>query len=215
MEASKKTGVSYPALRRWELGITEPSAEEVKKLAKLYGMTGDEALCIDKAPDDGSELKGWESYSDNLNLEIRQSTEEGLDFSEYEDFISAVAKLPKGPRKEKAADIVWDIMSHAGMVSGYGYIEPSDLEGIKELRDTDLFEDFKYRLKQKYNDSETEEDNLEGYPEFRLACNDKDGNVIGAILLSIFEDKGKYYLIIDYYDSANYMANEQSIDEDL
>lgn len=99
--------------------------------------------------------------------------------------------------------------------SGIVYMVTVAIERYKLEQAKDLFEDFKYRLKQKYNNSETEEDKLEGYPEFRLACNDKEGNVIGAILLSISEDNGKYYLIIDYYDSANYMANEQSIDEDL
>ena len=199
MEASKKTGVSYPALRRWELGITEPSAEEVKKLAKLYGMTGDEALCIDKAPDDGSELKGWESYSDNLNLEIRQSTEEGLDFSEYEDFISAVAKLPKGPRKEKAADIVWDVMSHAGMVSGYGYIEPSDLEGIKELRDTDLFEDFKC-------DSEKLKSKVKGAWYGRIA---------GCMLGKTVEGMRRNELIPFLQNSGNYPMHRYILSTDV
>ena len=50
MEASAKIGASYPALRRWELGITDASAEAVAKLAKLYGVSGDELLCLDKLP---------------------------------------------------------------------------------------------------------------------------------------------------------------------
>ncbi len=151
MEASAKTGASYPALRRWELGITDPSAEAVAKLAKLYGVSGDELLGLDKAPDDGSELKGWESYSASLNIELRQSKEEGLDIADYEEFIEAVINMPKGHNKEKAADVVWDIISNAGMIVGYGYNEPSDLEGIKELRDPELLKKYTYDNKNAKN----------------------------------------------------------------
>lgn len=151
MEASAKIGASYPALRRWELGITDASAEAIAKLAKLFGVSGDELLCLDKAPDDGSELKGWESYSSSLEIELRQSAQEGLNFSEYEDFIKAVSNMPRGANKEKAANIVWDIISNAGISSRYGYIEPSDLEGIKELRDPELVQKYKYDPKTGYD----------------------------------------------------------------
>lgn len=79
----------------------------------------------------------------------------------------------------------------------------------------DLMEDFKTRLKKKYSNSKTEDNTNEGYPEFDLYYYGKNGNYIGALNLFIGYNNGEYVLHIDYYDTANTLANEQRNNEDL
>ena len=77
----------------------------------------------------------WESYQREMMTELRQSTEEGLDIEAYRDLFEAVNKMPEGEHREKAADVIFDIVYNAPIKEGYPYKEPSDLEGIKALRE--------------------------------------------------------------------------------
>ena len=79
-------------------------------------------------------LHEWESYSSALLTEYRQSIEEGLDIEPYADLFAAVAALPKGEIKKKLGDVLFEIVLSAPTVEGYKYVEPSDLDGIRELR---------------------------------------------------------------------------------
>ena len=75
---------------------------------------------------------GW--YSLNLQNDFRQNTEEGKDVGQYEELVNAVAKLPAGPVREDCADVLFKAMLEAPVKEGYPYLEPSDLEGIREAR---------------------------------------------------------------------------------
>lgn len=79
-------------------------------------------------------LKYWEAYSKELAVEYRQCIEEGKDVSAYADVFKAVSAMPAGPAKEKMADVIFDIVLNAPQIPGYKYDEPSDLEGIRALR---------------------------------------------------------------------------------
>lgn len=72
----------------------------------------------------------WENYSEELLLEYRQSTEEGLELSSAEELFEAVAKLPTGHQKKRFADLLFDMVQNAEMQENYPYEEPSDWEGI-------------------------------------------------------------------------------------
>lgn len=83
---------------------------------------------------DYSKIHPWELYSKELLTDYKQSIEEGLDIEAYKDLIFAVANMPHDDNKEKMADIIFNIVSSAKTVEGYKYVEPSDLEGIRKLR---------------------------------------------------------------------------------
>ena len=80
------------------------------------------------------EMHDWEFYASALPIEYRQSVEEGLDIEEYAEIFSSVATLPKGEIKKKFGDVLFEVVRTAKQKEGYGYDEPSDLEGIRALR---------------------------------------------------------------------------------
>jgi len=78
----------------------------------------------------------WESYSQELSVELAQTVEEGKDIDRYADVIRAVSKLPRSEEREKFADIIFDIILNAPQKPDYPYVEPSDLDGIRAVRPT-------------------------------------------------------------------------------
>ena len=76
-----------------------------------------------------------EGYYKNTALEYTQCTEEGLDVEAFREIFLATEKLPDCEAKEKIADVLFDVVTNAGSVEGYPHSEPSDLEGIRALRD--------------------------------------------------------------------------------
>ena len=77
----------------------------------------------------------WQSYQRDIMTEYRQSVEEGLDIEGYREFFEASSKLPEGELKEDAANAIFKLIYNAPIKEGYKYNEPSDLEGIKALRE--------------------------------------------------------------------------------
>ncbi|MBE6674265.1 MAG: ADP-ribosylglycohydrolase family protein [Ruminococcaceae bacterium] len=77
----------------------------------------------------------WESYQRDLMTEYRQSVEEGLDIEEYKSLFEVAAKLPDNETKDRVADAIFNLVLNAKIKEGYKYNEPSDLEGIKALRE--------------------------------------------------------------------------------
>ena len=82
-----------------------------------------------------SALHPWELYSADLEVEYRQSVEEGKDVAAYKPLIDAVSALPLSEEKEALADSVFSLIYKAPQVEGYAYEEPSDLKSIQALRD--------------------------------------------------------------------------------
>ncbi len=79
-------------------------------------------------------------YPQDIMAEYRQSIEEGLDVEKYKSLFEAVAALEPGEYKTRLSDVIYKMVINAGMQSDYKYNEPSDLEGIKALRQTHEFE---------------------------------------------------------------------------
>ncbi len=48
MEVAEKTGIPRATLRRWERTGRLPSREEIVKLSRLYGMTVEKFLRVEK-----------------------------------------------------------------------------------------------------------------------------------------------------------------------
>ena len=139
-------GVSQQSVQKWENGDSVPELGKIIKISKYFGVSLD-ALILGNDNRIVEEMKGtnqikpqyanihdWEFYSSNLLTEYQQSIEEGLDIETYKDVFLAVSKLPKDDKKKKFGDILFDIITSANQKEGYPYLEPSELEAIKDLR---------------------------------------------------------------------------------
>lgn len=139
-------GVTRQAVQKWEKNQSVPELEKLVKISKYFDVSLDslvfesdtrvtEELNFNKIiKPKYADLHEWESYSSNLPTEFTQCTEEGLDIAMYEDLFNAVSRLPNGEIKTKLGDILFDIVINAKTVNNYKYIEPSNLEEIKNLR---------------------------------------------------------------------------------
>lgn len=103
-----------------------------------------------------------EFYSNNIMLEYRQCTEEGLDIESFKELFEAVAKMPMSEAKEKAADAVFDIVCKAPLRADYEFVEPSTLDEIKKCRAPFVFE-------KKAPEKKTLEDKIRGAWKGRIA----------------------------------------------
>ena len=139
-------GVSQQSVQKWENGDSVPELNKIIKISKHFGVSLD-ALILENDNRIVEEMKGtnqikpqyanihdWEFYSSNLLTEYQQSIEEGLDIEAYKDVFLAASRLPKDERKKKLGDILFDVVISANQKEGYPYMEPSDLETIRNLR---------------------------------------------------------------------------------
>lgn len=99
--------------------------------AKNYGI---------EIKQDNYDINGFNRYPSDLLLEYNQCIEEGLDIEKYKTLFESVAALENGDIKNSMSDIIFDIVINAEMRKDYKYNEPSDLEGIKNLRINHSFE---------------------------------------------------------------------------
>lgn len=139
-------GVSRQSVQKWESGTSVPELDKLVKIAKYFDVTLDTLVLasdnrITEELDFNKMLKpkyanihDWEFYSSNLLTEYQQSTEEGLDIKAYEDVFTAVSRLPKNEIKKKLGDVLFEVVFNAKTAEGYRYVEPSDLEEIRNLR---------------------------------------------------------------------------------
>lgn len=139
-------GVSQQSVQKWENGDSVPELSKIIKISKRFGVSLD-ALILGNDSRIVEEMKGtdrikpqyanipdYELYSSNLIVEYQQSIDEGLDIETYKDVFFAVSKLPIDEKKEKFGDILFDIVANASQKEGYPFMEPSNLESIKDLR---------------------------------------------------------------------------------
>ena len=139
-------GVSQQSVQRWESGVSSPDLEKIIMISKYFGISLD-ALVLgndNRVVDEMKKTKvikphyknihDWEFYSSNLLLEYEQSLDEGLDIEIYKDVFFAASRLPKGEIVKKLGDTLFEAVTSAPQKEGYKYIEPSELERIKELR---------------------------------------------------------------------------------
>lgn len=139
---AEKLGISHQAVQKWESGDSTPDVERIIKIANFFGVTIDyllhgtsarasEALMQQKTLRPAyAELHPWELYSEYLNTEFRQCTEEGLDIDAYEDVFTGIAKLPRGHHKTALANVLFDIVNTANYTEACPYSEPSEYDAI-------------------------------------------------------------------------------------
>lgn len=145
-EFAKLFNISHQAVQKWENDITQPTLSNIIAIAKHFNVSVDALLLnsdgriieeMRSAKDIFPSFDGmheWESYAKGLELEYRQSTEEGYDLGIYHDLFLAASKIPDSIEKDQIADVLFRIVSHAPMRKDYPYTEPSGLSEIKALR---------------------------------------------------------------------------------
>ena len=78
-------------------------------------------------------LNDAEFYSYDLETELRQCRDEGIDIDPYTDLIRSVSALPPSFHKESLADTVYEMLLGARKIRGYRFREPSDRARIFAL----------------------------------------------------------------------------------
>lgn len=139
-------GVSQQAVQKWEKGTAIPNLEKIVLISKRFDVPLDELVMGNgnrivegmngryRLKPQYQDLHDWEFYSSNLLTEYKQSIEEGLDVEKYRELFFATALLPKNEIKKRLGDVLFDIVLSAPKKEDYKYVEPSDLEQIKNLR---------------------------------------------------------------------------------
>lgn len=81
-----------------------------------------------------SNFSEWDFFATNLDVELSQIIDEGLDIEAYKDLFINTANLPNNEWKKHICDILFDISINTPIAQNYPFIEPSDLEGINKLK---------------------------------------------------------------------------------
>ncbi len=138
--------VSKQAVQKWETGVSYPEITKIIEISKRFDISLDTLLLNrdmraveeiknkDMIIPNYSAIHDWELYVSSVMDEYRQSIDEGLDIEQYKDIFNNISKLPKGDRKKKFGDVIFDIVTGAKQRKDYKYIEPSELSNIRDLR---------------------------------------------------------------------------------
>ena len=139
-------GVSQQSVQKWESNDTVPELSKIVRISKYFGVSLD-ALIMGNDNRIVEELKtskvirpqyvnmhDWEFYSSNIMTEYLQSLDEGLDILQYKELFTAASRLPKGEISKRLGDIIFDIVNTANIREDFPFVEPSELNAIKELR---------------------------------------------------------------------------------
>lgn len=138
--------VSQQSVQKWERDAATPDLDKIIMISKYFDVSLD-ALILgndNRVVDEMKKTKiikphyknihDWEFYSSNLLLEYQESFDEGLDVELYKDVFSSISRLPKGEIKKKFGDVLFEAVTSAQQREGYSYIEPSELDQIRGLR---------------------------------------------------------------------------------
>ena len=145
-EFAELFGVSQQSVQKWESGVVTPDLNKLINISAHFGISLDALVsddekrlsdiigCTPKFYPEYSGVPQWESFSAEIMTEYTQATEEGLNISSYKKLFEGVSAMPAGINKEKISDVLFDIISAAGIRPDFEYNEPSTLEEIKALR---------------------------------------------------------------------------------
>lgn len=143
---AEKLGVSRQAVQRWENGTAFPDIDNLKNIARVFQVSIDWLLDLPDTRKTDSlrhqdglfpsyENAGeWESYSQDLKTDYQQALDEGKDVEELRDLVIAVSQFRAGHEREAMADILFNMMNDAPVMSDFPYREPDDLSAIHLLR---------------------------------------------------------------------------------
>ena len=77
----------------------------------------------------------WDCYMKQLDVEYKQSFEEGKDIEALKPLFDAAIALPNDEKKKKLADLLYEYVLHAPQREDYPYDEPSEADAISALSD--------------------------------------------------------------------------------
>jgi len=142
---AEQLGTTQQAVQKWESGATTPTLENIILIAKKYGVSLDASLLDTESKRNENKTEKnltevdyfskdtFEIYSELLEVELKQSGEEGLNLDGYKSLFCETVKLPRGKHKKEIADILFQVVQEASKKDDYGYLEPSEYEEIKKL----------------------------------------------------------------------------------
>lgn len=77
----------------------------------------------------------WMRLGQDISIEYRQALEEGKDVTFLEARVKEIQSMEdSNPNKDNLADEIFELINRAPMIKGYPYEEPSDLDGIKNVK---------------------------------------------------------------------------------
>lgn len=82
-----------------------------------------------------NDIENWDSFCHDIGAEYTQCLAEGLDVEKYKVIFDEVSKMPEDENRVILTDALYEIVRKLPQAEGYPYKEPSDLKGIKALRD--------------------------------------------------------------------------------
>lgn len=206
---SRITKATVKTIAKWEKGTAKPSVDQANAIAGFFGITV-ESLIDDKkdlekkAPEIKkllNSIPNWEKYSTNVSTEYRQCYEEGKDISAFEPLFKAVADLPNDEYKDRICDTLFDLQLNLPQRKDYKYVEPDDLDEIKNLRNPELL-------------SETKK-----VPSKRVLANKEKGawygRIAGCMLGKTVEGMRRFELIPFLKETGNYPMHRYILSTDL
>lgn len=128
---SQKTGIDIKTLYQYESGGCVPEKEDEEKIFACVRQ--DRSSAFLPKPDYSMQFV-WESYAAEMNVEYRQSLEEGKDIEKFEGLFAAAEKMEAGEIKDKLGDVIYEVVTNAPVREGYQYNEPDDLPSIRALQ---------------------------------------------------------------------------------
>ncbi len=195
---SRECDATPKTVAKWEKGISSPNAKQIHILSKLYNVTVDSLVddmqdpvkplvTVDRCP---NRIPYWETYMSNLNIEYRQSYEEGKDIAQYETLFKSAHAMPKSEYKEKISDALFELVLNLPQRKDYKFVEPDDLDDIKDLRNLSL-----WKSEKKTPSKKVMKNKIAG------AWN---GRIAGCMLGKTVEGMRRYELIPFLKESDNY-----------
>jgi ADP-ribosylglycohydrolase len=144
----------------------------------------------------------WECYAKELDVEFKQSMEEGKDIGIYKELFETVFKMPENKYKNELADVLYKLVSEAPQREDFSYVEPSDLEEIRKERAP-------FEVELQMPDDETLKDKILGAWYGRIC-----GCLLGKPVESIMSDDMKKVLErTGNYPMTRYIDKEEITEE--
>lgn len=85
-----------------------------------------------------------ESYSEGLLYEYQQSMDEGKDIEKFKNLFEEIARLEPGNIREGFADMLFELVQQTPQRTDYSFNEPSDLDGIRHLKNERKLPEYQY-----------------------------------------------------------------------
>ena len=71
-QLGERLHISFQAVSKWEKGLSDPSTSNLLALARLYGVSAEELLAADPAPDKKTRQMDWVRHMNALKAQAEE-----------------------------------------------------------------------------------------------------------------------------------------------